>query len=118
MPYGEAFFTKRLSRDQNQAIDSMANLARFKGLLEGFSQYLMAEKNFSDATKTSYQSDLMGFLSYLAEHAINIGPEDLNREKVRAYLAWAKETKNLAAASRARHVSALRSFYKYLMDND
>ncbi len=77
----------------------------------------MAEKNYSEMTKVNYQSDLLGFLHYLADQGLDLGPEDLNRERVRAYLAWAKEKKGLAAASRARHVSALRSFYKYLMEN-
>jgi site-specific recombinase XerD len=109
-------FTKNLSLEQNRKIDSLPRLAGFRNLMEGFSQYLVAERNFSEKTKISYQSDLLVFMDYLAGHNLNLGPAEVNRETARAFLAWCKEVKGHSQASRARRASALRHFFGYLVE--
>jgi integrase/recombinase XerC len=108
---------KHLSDEQEQKIASMPKLGVFRGYLEGFGQYLLAERNYSDGTKENYQSDLMLFLNYLADQGLDLAPEDLTVEIVRGYLAWCKTVKHNGEASRARRTSALKHFYRYLVEN-
>lgn len=108
---------KHLSADQRQRIGSMPKLGVFTGYLETFGQYLLAERNFSESTKMNYQSDLMLFLDYLADHGLDLEPAELTPEIVRAYLSWCKTERHNGAASRARRTSALKHFYRYLTEN-
>jgi integrase/recombinase XerC len=108
---------KHLSADRQQRIGSMPKLGMFKGYLETFGQYLLAERNFSESTKMNYQSDLMLFLDYLADHGLDLEPAELSPEIVRAYLSWCKTERGNGAASRARRTSALKHFYRYLTEN-
>jgi site-specific recombinase XerD len=78
---------KHLSDEQVQKITSMPRLSVFQAHLEGFGQYLLAERNYSESTKMNYQSDLMLFLNYLADSGQDLEPGDLTVEIVRAYLA-------------------------------
>jgi integrase/recombinase XerC len=112
-----AWTVKHLSAERRQRIGSMPKLAVFKGYLETFGQYLLAERNFSDSTKMNYQSDLMLFLDYLADHGLDLEPAELSPEIVRAYLSWCKTERHNGAASRARRTSALKHFYRYLAEN-
>jgi integrase/recombinase XerC len=113
----KTWFTKRLDADQLQKIASMPKLSVFKGHLESFGQYLLAERNFSDSTKMNYLSDLMLFLNYLADKGLDLAPADMTPEIVRAYLAWCKTVKHNGEASRARRTSALKHFYRFLTEN-
>ena len=109
--------TKHLAEAQLQKIASMPRLSVFQGHLEGFGQYLLAERNFSDSTKLNYLSDLMLFLDYLADKGLDLAPADLTVEIVRAYLAWCQTVRHNGQASRARRTSALKHFYRYLTEN-
>lgn len=108
---------KHLSLEQAQKIDSMPKLALFKGYLERFGEYLLAERNYSLGTQENYQSDLMLFLDYLARQGLDLAPSDLTPEVVRAYLAWCKTVRHNGEASRARRTSALKHFYRFLVEN-
>jgi len=108
---------KHLSTEQQAKIASMPRLGAFKGHLEGFGQYLLAERNFSESTKMNYLSDLMLFLNYLADEGLDLEPAELTPEIVRAYLSWCKTERHNGAASRARRTSALKHFYRYLTEN-
>ncbi|MGH7442344.1 MAG: tyrosine recombinase XerC, partial [bacterium] len=96
---------------------SLPGLGIFALRLQGFGQYLLAERNFSDATRKNYLSDLTLFLDYLADHNLDLKPEDLTLDTVRAYLAWCKVERGHGDASRARRTSALKHFYRYLTEN-
>jgi len=65
----------------------------------------------------NYQSDLTLFLGYLADQGLDLEPADLTVEIVRAYLAWCRTVKHNGDASRARRTSALKHFYRYLVEN-
>jgi len=78
--------------------------------IEKFMRYLEIEKNYSQHTLTNYRLDLEEFKQFLG---------DSNLEKVdylvlRKYLAQLKE-KNLKARTVNRHLSSLRSFFKFLI---
>jgi tyrosine recombinase XerC len=78
--------------------------------IEKFMRYLEIEKNYSKHTVENYRLDLEDFRQFLG---------DLNLEKIdylvlRKYLAQLKE-KNLKVRTVNRHLSTLRSFFKFLI---
>ncbi|MDD5196094.1 MAG: tyrosine recombinase XerC [Candidatus Omnitrophota bacterium] len=77
--------------------------------IEKFMRYMEIEKNYSEHTLTNYKLDLKDFNKFCGE---------LNLEKIdylllRKYLAVLKE-KNLGNRTVGRHLSALRSFFRFL----
>lgn len=84
-----------------------------------FLDYLTFERNVSVNTVTAYRDDLESFVGFLCDDYFTIGRDlvDLRRVDhltIRAYLAHLARRK-LARTSIARHLSALRTFFKYLM---
>ncbi len=78
--------------------------------IEKFIRYLEIEKNYSKYTVSNYQLDLEGFRDFLGE----LEPEKIDYLILRKYLAVMKE-KNLNARTVSRHLSTLRSFFKFLV---
>ena len=79
-----------------------------------FLKYLKVELNFSNNTVVSYQQDLTDFFSYIDKNNINF--IRLNKENVREYLKYLDD-KKLKNSTIARRISAIRSFYNYLLSN-
>jgi tyrosine recombinase XerC len=77
--------------------------------VEKFVRYLDIEKNYSRHTLLNYQIDLADFKKFLGNLAI----EAVDYLTLRKYLAVLKG-KNLNARTIARHLSVLRSFFKFL----
>lgn len=81
--------------------------------------YLEAERNASPYTVRNYTTDLLGsknikgFFSFLSERGIK-SLNEVNRALLRDYLAYLME-QGLVKASIARKLSAIRSFYRYLV---
>ncbi|MGD0794926.1 MAG: site-specific tyrosine recombinase/integron integrase [Dehalococcoidales bacterium] len=75
--------------------------------------FLVAEKNASPYTVRNYTRDLMEFFTFAAGKQIET-LKDVNKLTLRAYLAYLMEQK-FAKSSIARKLSAIRSFYRYLM---
>lgn len=84
-----------------------------------FLNHLTYERNVSPNTVEAYRDDLESFLGFLCNDYLTIGRDlldlrGIDHVAVRSYLAHLAR-KNLSRASMARHLSALRSFFKYLM---
>lgn len=79
-----------------------------------FLKYLRYERNLSEETLRAYANDLNQFETYVSEVSGSSDPElkDVGPEVIRGYLASVHKT--LEKSSRARKLSALRSFYRYL----
>jgi len=77
--------------------------------IEKFIRYLEIEKNYSPYTVLNYRLDLEGFKGFLGETLL----ENVDYLTLRKYLAMVKE-KNLSVRTIARHLSTLRSFFKFL----
>jgi integrase/recombinase XerC len=75
--------------------------------------YLEAERNVSPYTRRNYTNDLMEFFSFVTGKGIDT-LKDVNKLTLRSYLAHLME-KGYAKSSIARKLSAVRSFYRYLM---
>ena len=85
----------------------------------GFLNYLTYERNVSGNTIGAYRDDLESFVGFLCQDYFTLGRDQLDLAKIdnltiRAYLAHLARRK-LSRASTARHLSALRTFFKYLM---
>ena len=81
--------------------------------------HLLGERRLSEKTVESYQRDIGGFIGFLSGHLDK--PIDLNDlqnlalRDFRSFLAFKQRgDKALSAASIARQLSALRTFFKYL----
>lgn len=77
-----------------------------------FLQYLEKELNYSFNTIDSYRKDLADFFSFIKKEKLNY--LNLNRYNVRAYLKYL-DTRKLKNSTIARKISALRTFYNYLL---
>jgi len=99
------------------------NASSIENLISAYIESLAAEKGYSDNTCRSYRNDLDGFLAYLAHTAFSTGsgPQRGDRMNVhrldsitiRGYLAYLhKQNKKTTIA---RKLSAVRSFFKYLV---
>jgi tyrosine recombinase XerC len=75
--------------------------------------YLEAERNVSAYTVRNYTNDLMEFFGFVRGKGIST-LKDVNKLTLRSYLAHLME-KGFAKSSIARKLSAVRSFYRYLM---
>jgi integrase/recombinase XerC len=84
-----------------------------------FLDYLTYERNVSGNTISAYRDDLESFVTFLCDDYFTMARDQVELRKidhltVRSYLAHLSRRK-LARASVARHLSALRSFFKYLV---
>lgn len=86
-------------------------------LLHNFLDYIAHEKKFSKHTALSYQNDLQQFQAYL-EREIN--PADFTLVSYLNIRDWMAELidSGLTARSVNRKISALKSFYKFLLRNN
>ena len=78
--------------------------------IEKFIRYLQIEKNYSRHTILNYKLDLEHFKNFLGELSL----EKVDYLILRKYLAALKE-KNLKSRSVSRRLSALRTFFKFLI---
>jgi integrase/recombinase XerC len=89
------------------------------GEIGEFLNYLTYERNVSANTVEAYRDDLESFVSFLCNDYLTLGRDQLDFRRVdhlavRAYLAHLARRK-LSRSSVARHLSALRTFFRYLM---
>ncbi|MDD2900997.1 MAG: site-specific tyrosine recombinase XerD [Syntrophales bacterium] len=82
-------------------------------LLEQFYHHLAAERGLAPLTLESYSHDLQDFREYLFTLARNAW-EEVSLDDLQNYLA-ALEARGLSARSRARRLSALRQFFRFLL---
>ena len=82
-------------------------------LINSFISYLQNEKRYSAHTVTSYQTDLMQFEGFLQQD-LEINLDDAKSTHVRSFMVSLLDDK-ISENSIGRKISALRSFYKYLL---
>ncbi|MDP9193193.1 MAG: tyrosine recombinase XerC [Acidobacteriota bacterium] len=90
-----------------------------KNEIGDFLDYLTYERNVSSNTISAYRDDLESFTGFLCNDYFTMGRDQIELARVdhltvRSYLAHLSRRK-LARASVARHLSALRSFFKFLV---
>ena len=86
-------------------------------MLQRFGESLRGQMGRSENTVRVYTTDLRPFLAFL--EAESLDPQQMDRHHLRRYLAWlstsAREGHGYARVSVARKLVALRSFYRYLV---
>jgi len=94
-------------------------------VFDNYLNFLRAEQNASENTVRIYNDDLMGnyargvengFFQFLRQKGIR-SLRDVNRDNLREYVAWLMEH-DIEKRSIARKLSAIRSFYRYLVRED
>lgn len=95
-------------------------MAEIDKALQRFLDHVMVEKGLSDNTLAAYGRDLGQFVALLEKNGQDV--ESVDADSVTAFTAW-MDRKQLAPASIARKLSAVKSFLRYLygeniLDND
>ncbi len=78
-----------------------------------FKDYLTAERNASPYTVRNYEADLFDFFAFLKERGID-SLDNVDKDVLRDFLGRLVE-RGIARSSIARKLSAVRSFYRYLL---
>jgi len=79
-----------------------------------FSDYLLLEKNYSALTVKAYQNDLETFLGFVEKEYETGSIKDVNYSQIRSWIVFLVESE-LSNRSINRKVSALNTFYKFLL---
>jgi site-specific recombinase XerD len=82
---------------------------------ENFLEYIEKQRNLSIHTVSNYQRDLKKFITFLSEEGVC--PDDIDRKVIRNFVITLKRS-GLKNTSISRSLSAVKSFYKYLLKND
>ncbi len=87
-------------------------------LIDSFLNFLEYEKNSSALTIKSYREDLLSFLNYLKIEEPQIKKiKDIDSFSIFSYLSYLSR-KGIGKRSMQRHLSTLRSFFKYLLKEE
>ena len=84
--------------------------------LEKYFDYLNYQKNYSNYTILNYKNDILEYFHYLDRE--NLEFTDIIYSDIRFYLIYLKEEKKDNNTSINRKLSSLRSFYKYLVNEE
>ena len=82
--------------------------------LGAFFEMLAAERNAADNTLLAYRSDLDDAADFLKSR--RLGLADASTDQLRAYLGYLAD-QELAPRTQARRLSALRQFYRFLVED-
>lgn len=85
--------------------------------LDYFFNFLAVEKGLSANTLNAYGRDLGSYSGYLTECEKVTHPADISQQMLLNYLAFLKDN-GLSPRSRARVLSALRSFHRFLLQEN
>jgi len=79
-----------------------------------FLDYLLLEKNYSKLTAKAYQKDLEHFLEFIKAEGETKGPHAVNYSQIRSWIVHLVEN-NISNRSINRKISALNSYFKFLL---
>ena len=92
-------------------------------LVDLFLEFLITEKGYSDHTCRAYRKDLRDFFSFIAaslgpaestqKHAATVPPDQIDGLMIRSYLGFLHRKNKKTTI--ARKLSAIRSFFKFLV---
>ena len=81
-----------------------------RNLVEGYIEYLFANKNLSKNTIQSYRDDLKKFISFIEHNDL----KKLENNIIQNYVKFL--SKNFSPKSHSRKLSSLKAFFNYLFD--
>lgn len=83
-----------------------------EAIIRNFLVYLETERNYSEHTIRSYETDLIRFVQFLRREGIR-SFDKVHKESLRTFLGFLLD-QGFSRRSIARKIAALRSFFKYL----
>lgn len=83
--------------------------------VDSYLQYLLVTRGLSENTLTSYETDLRTFLLFLEDKSYNV--KDVTDQSIFLYIMHLRRN-GLNSRSLARHLSALRGFFRYCFDEN
>ena len=87
-----------------------------ENILNGFKEYLLRSKSFSDNTVESYDRDIKKILAYLEEGGYDLENYNwLNEPFVIEYIDYLKDNK-YSSATLSRTISTIHGFIDYLYE--
>ncbi len=89
----------------------------FEKYQQQFLEHLKYQKRYSQHTIISYENDLSAFSSFMLKEFPDTEIDKIKTTFIRTWLAEMKEAE-MASRSLNRKISALRSFFKYLLKNE
>jgi site-specific recombinase XerD len=87
-------------------------------VIQEFLRYMRTEKDASSETLAAYRSDLKPLEGFLRREQITPDPANLTTPVLRRYLMWVQEERNLSSSSLRRKIHCLRSFFRYLVEQE
>ena len=84
-----------------------------KEFIDTFLNYLLVERGLSSNTIISYRKDLNVFVDFLNKHHIDVLSKTTKNEVIN-FMLYQKD-RGLAANSIARHLAAIKVFYRFLV---
>nr|WP_226065786.1 site-specific tyrosine recombinase XerD [Kaistella polysaccharea] len=85
--------------------------------IQDFETFLKFERNFSDNTVDAYLRDIKKLQNYAEFDLEGVGPLDISYENIQEYL-YQFSKKKFSERTQARWVSSIKSFFKYLTDDE
>ena len=93
------------------------NFISWGKILKNYENYMLLERSMSDNTNVSYLSDLKKLIQYLDIQNIEILPQDIKSKELIEFIDFIAEI-GLSDKTQARIISAIKSFYKFLIMED
>jgi site-specific recombinase XerD len=91
----------------------------FPEAVDEYLRYLRVERNMSSRTISAYRYDLDKFRIFLEQHFRMLPTlPRINVEVIREYLSTLQAERNYRSTSLARRISSLRSFFRFLTEQD
>lgn len=85
--------------------------------IKGYKSFLALEKSLSENTIESYMNDVKKLVQFFEQKHASIEPKEVELKHLQAFLVWINES-GVSAATQARTISGIKSFYKYLLLED
>ncbi|MGA1867553.1 MAG: site-specific tyrosine recombinase XerD [bacterium] len=87
-----------------------------KQFLDDFISYLIIEKGLAENTIEAYERDITSYFAYLnKEGIVDLVTQPTTSNHILTHLHELKEKNGLSGKSRARHLIAIRQFYRFLL---
>lgn len=84
-------------------------------MIQHFLDYIAIERKYSPRTVEAYRDDLRDFCAFLSWKPEEYNPEDVDETDVKEWMLDMLEKQHQSPRSVKRKLSALRSFYKFLL---
>ena len=84
---------------------------------KGFLVHLRLEKSLSNNTIQAYELDLDKLIQFLDLNHLNKSPQEIQLKDLQQFIKWIAEL-GMSERSQARIISAIKSFYKYCVQED